>query len=200
MRRLSPGDRLILATHNESKRREIAELLANTNIEVISASALNLPEPPEDAPDFAGNAKIKALAAAVAANLPAIADDSGFQVAAMNGAPGVHSARWAAPNKDFLPAFARIEAALAGNPDRRAWFTCVLCQAWPDGETHLFEGRVEGLLTLPPRGANGFGYDPIFTPAGASLTYAQMSSTEKHLTSHRARALAAWRAAILPPP
>jgi len=200
MRRLRPGDRLVLATHNEGKRREIAELLAGSGIEVISAGALGLPEPAEDAPDFAGNARIKALAAAEASGLPALADDSGFQVAALAGAPGVFSARWAGPNKDFRPAFARIEAELGGNPDRRAWFSCALCQAWPDGETVLFEGRVEGCLVLPPRGEGGFGYDPVFVPAGETRSYAQMSGTEKHRTSHRARALALWRAALLPEP
>jgi XTP/dITP diphosphohydrolase len=197
MRRLAPGDRLVLATHNEGKRREIAELLAGTGIEVISAGTLGLAEPLEDAPDFAGNAKIKALAATKASGLPALADDSGFQVAALGGAPGVFSARWAGPGKDFRPAFARIEAGLAANPDRRAWFSCVLCQAWPDGETALFEGQVDGTITLPPRGDGGFGYDPIFIPAGEARTYAQMTSAEKHRTSHRARALALWRAAVL---
>ena len=197
MRQLHRGDRLVLATHNEGKRREIAELLADAGIEVISAGALGLPEPVEDAPDFAGNARIKALAAARAAGLPALADDSGFQVTALGGAPGVYSARWAGAGKDFGIAFARIAAELGDNPDRRAGFVCALCQAWPDGETALFEGQVEGSLVLPPLGEGGFGYDPVFVPAGETRSYAQMSSEEKHRTSHRAWALAAWRAAVL---
>ena len=198
MRMLPPGSRLVLATHNEGKRREIAELLQDAGIEVISAGALGLPEPEENAPDFAGNAAIKARAAALASGLPALADDSGFQVAALRGAPGVHSARWAGPGKDFAPAFARIQQELGENPDRRAWFSCVLCMAWPDGEEAFFEGRVEGTLVLPPRGVSGFGYDPVFIPEGETRSYAEMSSAEKHRTSHRARALAQWRAAVLP--
>jgi XTP/dITP diphosphohydrolase len=200
MRQLTRGDRLVLATHNEGKRREIAELLADAGIEVISAGSLGLPEPVEDAPDFAGNAKIKALAAAQASGLPALADDSGFQVMALGGAPGVLSARWAGPGKDFAPAFARIEAGLGDNADRRAGFSCVLCMAWPDGETSLFEGRVKGTLVLPPQGESGFGYDPVFIPEGEARTYAQMTGAEKHRTSHRARALAAWRQAVLSAP
>ncbi len=199
MNHLTPGDRLVLATHNEAKRLEIAEMLADARIEVIGAGALGLPEPEENAPDFAGNARLKAVAAAKASGLPALADDSGFQVAALHGAPGVYSARWAGPNKDYAAAFARIKAELSDNPDRRAWFSCVLCMAWPDGETALFEGRAEGTLVLPPRGAGGFGYDPVFVPIGETRSYAQMSRAEKHQTSHRGRALALWRAAVLQP-
>ena len=190
MRRLPPGARLVLASHNRGKLREIAALLYPLGIETISAADLNLPEPDETEPDFAGNARLKARAAAIAANLPALADDSGFSLAALAGAPGVLSARWAGPTKDFSHAMQRVHAALANTTDHRAWFTCALSLAWPDGETATFLGRVEGSFAWPPRGSHGFGYDPIFVPQGGSLTYGEMPPEEKHATSHRARAMA----------
>jgi XTP/dITP diphosphohydrolase len=196
-RRLAPGARLVLASHNRGKLREIAELVGPLGVAAISAADLGLPEPDETAPDFAGNARLKALAAAVGAGLPALADDSGFCVAALGGAPGVFSARWAGPSKDFGAAMQRVHDEATGAADPRAWFVCALCLAWPDGETASFLGRVEGSLTWPPRGTAGFGYDPIFTPAGGAQTYGEMPQAEKHATSHRARAMAQLVAACL---
>jgi XTP/dITP diphosphohydrolase len=189
-RRLPPGQRLVLATHNPGKLREIAAMLGPLGVEVVSAGALGLPEPEETAQDFTGNAKLKALAAATASFLPALADDSGFSVAALNGAPGIYSARWAGPHKDFTAAMARVLAETGDDPNRAAWFTCALCLAWPDGETACFEGRVDGAMVWPPRGDRGFGYDPIFVPAGGHETYGEMDQDRKHATSHRARAFA----------
>ncbi len=188
-RRLEPGARLVLATHNPGKLREIADLLRPLDIETVSAAALGLPEPDEDAPDFAGNARIKALAATVS-GLPALADDSGFCVAALGGAPGVHSARWAGPGKDFAAAMQRVRDEMAGSADARAWFISALCLAWPDGHTETFMGRVDGQAVWPPRGALGFGYDPMFAPGGGAKTYGETDPLTKHATSHRARAMA----------
>ena len=202
MRRFSPGARLVLATHNPGKLRELAELFASRGVDLVSAGELGLPEPEEDAPDFAGNARIKALAASTATGLPALADDSGFSVAALGGAPGVVSARWAGPRKDFAAAMDRVHREVAGAGgsarDDRAWFTCVLCVAWPDGETATFVGRSHGAVVWPPRGTQGFGYDPMFRPAGESLTYGEMDPAAKHRTNHRARAVEQLFAAILP--
>ena len=189
-RKLAPGARLVLASHNKGKLREIADLLRPHAVEIISAGDLGLPEPDETEPDFFGNARLKALAAARACGLPALADDSGFCAAALGGAPGVHSARWAGPAKDFTAAMARVHDAIPPGGDTRAWFVCVLCLAWPDGHTASFLGRVDGHIAWPARGARGFGYDPIFVPAGGSLTYGEMDPDEKHATSHRARAFA----------
>ncbi len=190
MRRVSPGERLVLATHNQGKARELAEMLRPHGVEVLSAGALGLPEPVEDAPDFVGNARVKALAAARGAGLPALADDSGFSVAALGGAPGVLSARWAGPGKDFAAAMERVRREMAGHADRRAWFTCALCLAWPDGAAATFLGRGEGTGAWPPRGARGGGYDPIFVGPGTSETYGEMDPALKNATSHRARAMA----------
>ena len=190
MRRLAPGARLVLATHNPGKVRELAEMLRPRGVEVVSAGALGLPEPVEDAPDFVGNARLKALAAAQASGLPALADDSGFSVAALGGAPGVLSARWAGPGKDFAAAMERVHREMGASPDRRAWFTCALCLAWPDGLAATFLGRVEGAVAWPPRGTRGFGYDPMFVGRGNSETYGEMDPTLKHAASHRARAMA----------
>ena len=189
MRRLLPGSRLVLATHNPGKLREIAELLRPHAVDVVSAGELGLPEPAEDAPDFAGNARLKAIAA-TASGLPALADDSGFCVAALDGAPGVLSARWAGPGKDFAAAMARVHQELANRADRRAWFACALCLAWPDGEAATFLGQVEGTVVWPPRGDRGFGYDPMFVPEGGRETYGEMDPAQKQATSHRARAMA----------
>ena len=141
---MARGEKLVLASHNTGKLREIEALLLPLRIEVISAAALGLPEPVEDAPDFAGNARIKAVAAATASGLPALSDDSGFCVAALHGAPGVHSARWAGPSKDFAAAMATVHERVADNLDRRAWFIAALCVAWPDGHTQTFVGRIDG--------------------------------------------------------
>lgn len=197
-RRLS--GRVVLATHNPGKLREMRELLAAYGIEVVSAGELNLPEPEEDGTTFEANARIKAEAAARSAKLPAFADDSGLAVDALGGEPGIHSARWAGPSKDFSRAMRVIEEKLAAAGAttpllRKAAFISVLCVAWPDGETISFEGRVDGTLIWPPRGSAGFGYDPMFLPDGKSKTFGEMTAEEKHGLpphgeglSHRARA------------
>ena len=189
-RKLSPGSRLVLASHNNGKLREIEALVLPLGIDVISAGALGLPEPEEDAPDFAGNARIKALAAATVSGLPALSDDSGFCVAALNGDPGVLSARWAGPGKDFSAAMALVNTRMGLATDRRAWFVAALCLAWPDGHTETFIGRVDGTVVWPPRGTQGFGYDPMFLPEGGTATFGEMAPDAKHAVSHRARAFA----------
>jgi XTP/dITP diphosphohydrolase len=186
---------LVIATHNPGKLREFSVLLEPYGIEAISAASLKLAEPAEPAADFAGNARIKAVAAATASGLPALADDSGFCVAGLDGAPGVHSSRWGGTGKDFAQAMQRIETLLGSHGDRRAWFVAVLCLAWPGGETRSFVGRVDGVFTWPPRGTQGFGYDPCFVPNGSNFTFGEMEPNEKHRISHRARAFAQWAAA-----
>ncbi len=198
-RRLPAGSALVIATHNPGKLREMAALLAPCRLALTSAGALGLPEPEETAPDFAGNARLKALAAARASGRAALADNSGFCVAALGGAPGVLSARWAGPGRDFAPAMARVRPEMGDAPDRRAWFVAVLCLAWPDGETATYLGRVDGTVTWPPRGDKGFGYDPIFVPIGAAQTFGEMAPEEKGAHSHRARAFAQLRLACLDP-
>jgi XTP/dITP diphosphohydrolase len=190
VRKLARGQKLLLASHNTGKLREIEALLLPLRIEVISAAALGLPEPSEDASDFTGNARIKALAAATASGLPALSDDSGFCVAALHGAPGVYSARWAGPSKDFAAAMATVHQRIDDNLDRRAWFIAALCIAWPDLHTQTFVGRIDGAITWPPRGDRGFGYDPMFVPAGCQQTFGEMNPDDKHAISHRARAFA----------
>jgi len=189
------GETLIIASHNPGKVSEIADLLAPFGTKVLSAAELDLPEPVEDGASFEANALIKARAAAKGGGLPALADDSGLVVAALGGEPGIHSARWAGPDKDFGLAMERVEAALKKtgiDPDdpagRRAHFACVLAVAWPDGETLIFEGRVEGHLVWPPRGDKGFGYDPVFVADGHEVTFAEMAPSDKHRISHRADA------------
>jgi XTP/dITP diphosphohydrolase len=194
-RRIAPGSRLVLASHNQGKLRELSAMLAERGVELVSAGALGLPEPVEDAPDFAGNARLKAVAAATATGLPALADDSGFCVAALGGAPGVLSARWAGPAKDFSAAMARVWREAGDATDRAAWFLSVLCLAWPDSHVEMFEGRVDGQFVWPPRGDRGFGYDPMFVPAGGAETYGEMDQAEKNASSHRARAFAKLLAA-----
>jgi XTP/dITP diphosphohydrolase len=189
-RKFTRGQKLVLASHNKGKLREIEALLRPLGIEVVSAGDLGLPEPEENAPDFAGNARIKAVAAATASGLPALSDDSGFCVAALDGAPGVHSARWAGPDKDFAHAMATVRERIGADPDRRAWFIAALCLAWPDGHTETFLGRVDGAVVWPPRGDKGFGYDPIFVPAGGDRTFGETDPVEKHAVSHRSRAFA----------
>ena len=187
--RVGPGTRLVLATHNPGKVLELAALLAPYRVDVVSAGALGLPEPEETAPDFAGNARLKAVAA-TASGLPALADDSGFCVAALGGDPGVLSARWAGPEKDFGRAMGLVRERMGEADDRRAWFVCALCLAWPDGRTATFLGRAEGSVVWPPRGERGFGYDPMFVPAGGLETYGEMDVEAKHAISHRAVAMA----------
>ncbi len=197
MRRLGPGTRLVLASHNRGKLAEIAELLGPHGIEAISAGELGLGEPDETEPDFAGNARLKARAAATASGLPALADDSGFCLAALEGAPGVLSARWAGPEKNFSAAMAHVNAALGATADRRAWFVAALALAWPDGATATYIGRVDGEAVWPPRGGRGFGYDPMFQPARETQTFGEMEPARKHAISHRARAFAQLVAACL---
>ncbi|HYM03653.1 MAG TPA: RdgB/HAM1 family non-canonical purine NTP pyrophosphatase [Stellaceae bacterium] len=188
MARKLAGSRLVIATHNRGKLAEIAALLAPFKVEVASAGALGLPEPEETGDTFEANAELKALAAAQASGLPALADDSGVVVPALRGAPGVYSARWAGPEKSFERAMALVEERLAGNPDRRAHFVAVLALAWPDGHIETFRGEAHGTLVWPPRGARGFGYDPMFVPTGGTLTFGEMEPEAKHRISHRAAA------------
>ncbi|MBF0561268.1 MAG: RdgB/HAM1 family non-canonical purine NTP pyrophosphatase [Alphaproteobacteria bacterium] len=187
-RQFPTTSRLVVASHNLGKVREIGDLLAPFAIKVVSAGELGLPEPEETGTTFASNAVLKALASAKAANQPALADDSGLAVAALSGAPGIYSARWGGPNKDFQAAMARVEQELSGLPDRRAHFVCVLALAWPDGHCETFDGQVHGTLVWPPRGTRGFGYDPIFQPDGYAMTFGEMDPVEKHAISHRAEA------------
>jgi XTP/dITP diphosphohydrolase len=202
--------RLVIATHNPGKLKEMRELLAPYGIAAVSAGELGLPEPEETGASFAENARIKAEAAARATGLPAFSDDSGLAVDALGGAPGIHSARWAGATKDFAAAMAKVDAELrargATAPDARtAHFVSALCVAWPDGHREEFEGRIDGTLVWPPRGDKGFGYDPMFLPAGHPLTFGEMSADEKHGLppkglglSHRARAFLQLAKACLP--
>jgi len=192
--------RLVIATHNSGKLVEMRELLAPHGVEAVSAGELGLGEPDETGETFEANARIKAVAAANAAQLPACADDSGIVVEALDGAPGIYSARWAGPGKDFTAAMTRIERLLqergATSPEqRRAHFVSALCVAWPDGHIEEVEARVDGILVWPPRGTAGFGYDPMFQPDGHDRTFGEMTAVEKHGLpplglglSHRARA------------
>jgi XTP/dITP diphosphohydrolase len=201
MRRLEAGNRLVVASHNKGKLWEIDQLIHPYGLDAVSAGALGLPEPEETETTFAGNARLKALAAARASGLPALADDSGLEVDALDGAPGIYSARWAGPAKDFSVAMQRVHDELAA---RDAWsaspkanFISVICLAWPDGHTEEFEGRVDGTLVWPPRGGNGFGYDPMFCPLGAVLTFGEMEPADKYAISHRTRAFDKFRRAAL---
>lgn len=198
IRRLS-GSRLVVASHNPGKVREIADLIAPWNLQAISAGELGLPEPDETEATFIGNALLKARAAARGARLPALADDSGLCVAALDGAPGIYSARWAGPARDFSLAMGEVHRRMAasGNTSRAAWFICALAIAWPDGVEASFEGRIDGELVWPPRGTRGFGYDPMFVPAGHTLTFGEMDPAAKHAMSHRARAFEKFVGACL---
>ena len=215
MRKLGPG-RLVIASHNEGKVREIAELLGPYGIEPVSAAELDLPEPEETGTSFIANAELKARQAADLSGLPALADDSGLCVDALDGRPGIHSARWALVDpsvspeagpgevqgrRDFALAMRRVEDELTAKDEeevsRDAHFVCVLCVCWPDGRAEIFEGRVEGTLVWPPRGDNGFGYDPMFQPIGYDLTFGEMDPDEKYAISHRADAFRKLVAALI---
>ncbi|MBM9593800.1 RdgB/HAM1 family non-canonical purine NTP pyrophosphatase [Roseitranquillus sediminis] len=184
-------EKLVLATQNPGKIRELRDLLAPCGIEVVTAPALSLAEPEETEDSFAGNARIKAHAAARASGLPALSDDSGLEVDALDGAPGVRTADWAETpaGRDFPMAMRRVHDLVKSQPEPwRARFRCTLCLAWPDGTDEIFEGAVEGRVVWPMRGENGFGFDPIFVPDGDDRTFAEMSPEEKHAIDHRARA------------
>ncbi len=198
-RRIGSG-KLVIATHNDGKLKEISALLAPFGMECISAGSLGLPEPPETGTTFVENALIKARAAAEASGLPALADDSGLSVSALDGRPGVYTADWAErqhfegkPGRDWYMAMGKVEGmlqAMGADVPRDAWFSCVLAIAWPDGEYAVYEGRVDGTLKWPPRGQRGFGYDPVFVPAGGTQTFAEIEPEAKHAISHRADAFA----------
>ena len=204
-RRLS-REKLVIATHNSGKLKEISALLAPYGVDCVSAAELGLPEPAETGITFIENALIKARAAAKAANLPALADDSGLSVTALGGRPGVYTADWAerqwfeneaakknAGGRDWYMAMGKVEGMLCGigaHVDRSCWFSCVLAIAWPDGDSATYEGRADGTFSWPPRGEKGFGYDPVFVPSGRDLTFAEIDPEEKHAISHRADAFA----------
>jgi XTP/dITP diphosphohydrolase len=200
---LRRGTRLVVASHNAGKVREIYDLVAPHGLEVVSAAQLGLPEPDETGTTFAANARLKAEAAARAAKLPALSDDSGLEVEALDGAPGIYSARWAGPSKDFAVAMQRVRDEVerrhgwAHAPGPRANFTAALCLAWPDGTAEIFEGKVYGHLAWPPRGSKGFGYDPMFLADGQALTFGEMEPDAKHAISHRARAFALFARSCL---
>lgn len=196
--KLEPGTRLVVATHNPGKARELEEILEG-RFPLTAAGALGLPEPEETEATFSGNALLKARAAADASGMVALADDSGLSVTALDGAPGIFSARWAGPEKDFALAMRKVEERLeaAGAQDFSAWFTSALAVAWPQGPAVVVEGRVDGTLTFPPRGDKGFGYDPIFVPEGHDITFGEMAPLTKDGMSHRARAFVKLKAALL---
>ena len=188
MARRFAGGRLVIASHNNGKVREIGDLLATYDVAVISAADFGLPEPKETGATFIANAELKASAAARASQLPALADDSGLVVPALDGAPGINSARWAGPERNFAKAMARVERELANKPDRSAHIICALSLAWPDGHVESVEGRADGVLAFPPRGDKGFGYDPIFQPNGYQITYGEMEPAAKLAINHRSDA------------
>ena len=187
---LKRGDRIVIATHNAGKARELAELFTIVGVETVSAAELGIDEPEETGKSFAENATLKAEAAAKSSGLPAVADDSGLEVSALSGAPGIHSARWGGPHKDFALAMERVNRELkaSGSNDRTAKFVCVLAYARPNAETIATRGAIVGTLTWPPRGTRGFGYDPIFVPQGYDQTFGEMEPSLKDSISHRARA------------
>ncbi len=200
--RLGSGDSLVVATHNKGKLREFRDLFDPLGIVVASSEELGVSEPEETGSTFEENARLKALATAAATGQLALADDSGLAVEALAGAPGIHSARWAGEPRDFYRAMSKVESELqslgARAPaQRRAKFVCMLCLANPEGAAQFFEGTVPGHLVWPPRGTQGFGYDPIFVPEGYDITFGEMDPDKKHAISHRARAFAAFRAAVL---
>src|ERR1700722_18390917 len=195
--KLEPGTRLVVATHNPGKARELAEILENRFV-LVTAGELGLAEPEETETTFVGNALLKARSAAEASGMIALADDSGLSVTALDGAPGIYSARWAGPTHDFTMAMAKLEERLEATEsnDRSAWFTCALALAWPGAAAVVVEGRVDGLLRFPPRGDKGFGYDPIFLPEGLDRSFGEMAADEKTTLSHRSRAFEKLKAAV----
>lgn len=201
--RLAPGTRLVVATHNPGKLREIRDLVGPSGLDAVSAGELGLPEPEETGTTFAANAILKAAAAAEGAKLPALSDDSGLAVDMLGGDPGIYSARWAGPSKDFAHAMQRVadevraKGGWSEKPGPKAQFVCALCLAFPDGTHTVFEGIVAGHLVWPPRGTRGFGYDPMFVAEGRTLTFGEMEPEAKHAISHRARAFALFAAQCL---
>ncbi len=197
LEKIRPSNKLIIASHNQGKVTEIRDLLEPLDLELISAASLNLPEPEETACTFAGNARLKAEAATRATGFPAFADDSGLSVDALDGEPGIYSARWAGEGKDFSMAMEKINSALSEvdsklefKASRSASFFCALALSWPDHKAEIFEGSINGNLCWPPRGGNGFGYDPIFIPTGYDETFGELDQKLKHSISHRAKAFA----------
>jgi XTP/dITP diphosphohydrolase len=195
--KLEMGSKLVAATHNPGKVPEIAALL-DGRFEIVTAGQLGLPEPDETESTFVGNALLKARHAADLSGLPALADDSGLSVKALDGAPGIYSARWAGPTKDFAMAMKKVEERIeeTGSEDVSAWFTSALAVAWPNGPAVVVEGRIDGTLVFPGRGTRGFGYDPIFVPDGHETTFGEMEPAAKDAMSHRARAFAKLKAAL----
>ena len=194
---LEPGTKIVVATHNPGKVRELG-LLLEGRFNLVSAGELGLPEPEETEVSFVGNALLKARLAADASGLIALSDDSGLSVAALGGEPGIYSARWAGPGKDFYEAMAKVERRMDDSDDKstHAWFTCALAVAWPHGPAFVVEGRIDGNLTFPPRGLNGFGFDPIFVPEGHQMTFGEMDPKAKDDMSHRMRAFDQLKAAL----
>ncbi|WP_232492198.1 RdgB/HAM1 family non-canonical purine NTP pyrophosphatase [Novosphingobium kaempferiae] len=200
MTRKLDGSKLVIATHNAGKLREISALLAPFGVDCVSAGDLGLPEPEETGTTFVENALLKAHAAAKAAGLPALADDSGLSVTALGGRPGVYTADWAErqwfegePGRDWYMAMGKVEGLLSEqglDVDRSCWFSCTLAIAWPEGDEAVYEGRVNGTFSWPPRGTMGFGYDPVFVPAGHEVSFAELTVAEKQAMSHRADAFA----------
>jgi XTP/dITP diphosphohydrolase len=202
VRKLTRGETLVVASHNAGKVREINDLIRPFGLDAVSAGSLGLPEPEETETTFIGNARLKAVAAARASGHPALADDSGMEVAVLGGAPGIYSARWAGPSKDFNAAMEKVAREVTARhgwsaPGPVANFTCALAIAWPDDHVATFEGKTFGRLVWPPRGSRGFGYDPMFLPNGEDLTYGEMEPERKHADSHRARAFKQFVAACL---
>ena len=194
---LEPGTKIVVATHNPGKVRELG-LLLEARFNLVSAGELGLPEPEETEVSFVGNALLKARLAADASGLIALSDDSGLSVTALGGEPGIYSARWAGPGKDFYEAMAKVERRMDESDDKstHAWFTCALAVAWPHGPAFVVEGRIDGNLTFPPRGLNGFGFDPIFVPEGHQMTFGEMDPKAKDDMSHRMRAFDQLKAAL----
>jgi XTP/dITP diphosphohydrolase len=199
--RFKPGMQLVVASHNRGKLKEIEALLAPYGLKTLGAAALGIAEPEETGTSFEENAQLKAEAAMRASGLPALADDSGLCVAALQGAPGIYSARWAGPRQDFAFAMKRVEDEMrkTGNPDTRAYFVCALALAAPGAQTEIFQGKIYGALTFPPRGDKGFGYDPLFMPEGYRVTFSEMDPLAKHAISHRARAFETFAKSALAP-
>lgn len=202
MKPFSKGQRLVVASHNPGKVWEINQLIQPYGLDAVSAGELALAEPEETETTFAGNARLKAVAAAEGSGLPALADDLGLEVQCLDGAPGIYSARWAGPGKDFGVAMKKVADEITTchgwrKEGPRANFISVLCLAWPDGDVKIFEGKVFGHLVWPPRGGNGFGYDPMFVPDGDTRTFGEMEPKEKYAISHRTRAFAAFKAEML---